>query len=189
LKDVELIQKNYLSYLKYILPTFSVGLILSVFFFSSRIPSAQTPARGEISVNTAKNIRYSGQDEKGHPFMITSIKGQEISETHILLHELEAILDLTGDAKIKLRADQGLYDKTTKTIHISGGVKLNHSNGLELITSKATINFEEGTAENNVPVEGNNERATIKAQGFRVLEQGQKVVFLGQPELVIHTHR
>ncbi len=165
-----------------------MGLILSVFFFSSRISAIQSPAKGEVPVNTAKNIRYSGHDEKGHPFTITSIKGQEISETHILLHELEAVLDLTTGAKIKLRADQGLYNKILKTIDISGSVKLNHSNGLELITSKATINFNKGTAENNVLVEGNNERATIKAQGFKVLEQGQRVVFLGQPELIIHTH-
>lgn len=165
-----------------------MGLVLSVFFFASRISSMQVPKKGEIIVNTGKNIRYSGQDAKGHPFTITSIKGQEISETHILLHQLEAILDLASGAKIKLRADQGLYDKTAKTIDISGSVKLNHSNGLELITSKATINFNEGTAENDVPVEGNNERATIKAQGFKVLEHGQKVVFLGQPELVIHAH-
>lgn|GEM_PF-2061597 len=179
--------KKHIFYLKYILPALSIGLIASAVFYSAYKSSAHPLIKNINLINSSENIRYNGSDTKGRPFVVTSSKGQEISETEILLNKPEVVLDLNKDTKIKLRADQGVYNKTSKTLTISGGVHLTHSNGLNLLTSEALIDLEKGTAQNNKPVEGYNERATIKAESFKVSEQGENILFQGKPELVIRS--
>lgn len=177
--------KKFVTFLKYLLPAICIILVGVVFFCSSKHSFAPVVLSDPEAINTAKQLKYCGEDTKGRPFTIISIKGKEISDKEILLHNLEVRLSLTEQGHIKLRADQGIYNKPAKTIRLSGNVSLIHTNGLEINTSEATINFAEGTAENNVPVEGHNEKATIKATGFKVLENGQKIVFLGQPQLIM----
>lgn len=182
------IRKN-LSYLKYLLPILSFGLIASVFFYSSYKSSASSLLKNMKLVNSSQNIRYNGVDAKGRPFVVTSLTGHEISANEILLQDPEAVLSLDAEKKIKLKGTKGVYDKSSKILFISGSVHLNHTNGLNLMTSEAYINLNEGTAENNVPVEGYNERSTIKAQSFKISDQGKNILFQGQPELIIHPQK
>lgn len=140
-------------------------------------------------INSSQNIRYNGVDTKGRPFVVTSINGHEVSATEILLQEPEAVLNLGEGKNVRLRGTKGVYDKTSKILLISGSVHLNHTNGLNLITSEAYVNLNKGTAENNVPVEGYNERSTIKAQSFKLSDHGKNILFQGQPELVIHPQK
>lgn len=137
-------------------------------------------------VNSSQNIRYNGLDSQGRPFVVTSTNGREISNNQILLQEPKAVLDLSEGVKVRLWGIQGVYDKVSKVLLISGSVHLNHTNGLNLMTSEASINLDKGTAENNAPVEGYNETSTIKAQSFKISEHGKNVLFRGQPELIIH---
>ncbi|NBT85222.1 MAG: hypothetical protein EBT45_01800 [Alphaproteobacteria bacterium] len=168
------------------LPLISFGLIASVFFYSSYKSTGSSLLQNMKLLNSSQNIRYNGLDTKGRPFVVTSINGREISGNQILLHEPEAVLDLGEGAKVKLRGTQGIYDKLSKILLISGNVHLNHTNGLNLMTSEASIDLDKGTAQNNVPVEGYNESSTIRAQSFKISDHGKNVLFQGQPELVIH---
>ncbi|MBY0282031.1 MAG: LPS export ABC transporter periplasmic protein LptC [Alphaproteobacteria bacterium] len=157
-----------------------------MFFYSSYKSSTSSLLQNVKLVNSSQNIRYNGLDTKGRAFVVTSINGHEISGNQILLQEPEAVLDLNEGGKVKLRGNQGVYDKGSKILLISGNVHLNHTNGLNLMTSEASINLDAGTAENSVPVEGYNESSTIKAQSFKISDHGKNVLFQGQPELVIH---
>ena len=82
-----------------------------------------------------------------------------------------------------MKGDQGLYNQTSKKMNLTGQVCLEHTNGIQLTTHKATVDLDKGTAHNNERVEGHNKQANIKAHGFKVLEEGQRIVFLGTPEL------
>lgn len=147
-----------------------------------------TPSSKAISLakNQAKILRFTSFDRQNRPFVITSTCGHHLSNQQLLLHQLEITLHLPSGEKITMSGDHGVYNQEKKMMDLTGDVKLCHPNGTQLETSAATINFAKGTAENNVEVKGHNQQVKIKAKGFKILEQGQRLVFLGQPELTTH---
>ncbi len=146
-----------------------------------------TPLKAiSLASNQAKILRFTSFDKQNRPFVITSTSGHHLSNQKILLHQLEITLQLSNGEKIIMKGEQGVYNQKKKMMDLKGGVKIEHSNGTQLATTAATINFEKGTAENNVAVIGYNQQAKIKATGFKILEEGQRIVFLGQPEFTAH---
>jgi LPS export ABC transporter protein LptC len=172
---------------KYFLTLTSLGLLVGVFIWPSPSLKETAPLKaGSLASNQAKILRFTSFDKQNRPFVITSTCGHHLSNQKILLHQLEITLQLANGEKIIMKGDQGVYNQEKKMMDLTGGVKLEHSNGTQLATTAATINFEKGTAENNVAVEGYNHQAKIKATGFRIVEEGQRIVFLGQPEFTVH---
>ncbi|MCX7337675.1 MAG: LPS export ABC transporter periplasmic protein LptC [Alphaproteobacteria bacterium] len=177
--------RKYLPCLKYGLLVFSMGLVFAAILWPTKPSFIELTSATADNVNGAEKLRYRGESNKGKSYVVHSNKGHEISGKEVLLKELQLQLALDGGGELALKADEGLYNKTEKTIMISGNVRLDHNNGFHLQTTEATINFNDGTAENNAPVEGQKEQTFIRAHGFKVLDQGQRIIFLGKPELTI----
>ncbi len=177
----------YIRLLKYLLPALSLGLFACVVFWpfeSSHL--SRVKERSALAKNEAKTLRFSSVDKQDRPFVVLSKTGKQISDNEILLQQLEVTLRLEDGGQIKMRGNNGVYNQLSKKMLLSGQVHLKHSNGVEFTTTTATIDLGKGTAESHVPVEGRNQHAQIKAKGFKILEQGQRIVFLGQPELTAH---
>lgn len=139
-----------------------------------------------LAANQAKVLCFTSVDKRNRPFVIKSQTGQQISEQEILLHQIEITLHLDTGEQISMKSDQGLYNQASKKMNLTGQVCLDHSNGIHIRTNTAIIDFEKGTAYNKERVEGHNNQAKIKANGFKVLEEGQRLVFLGTPELTAY---
>jgi LPS export ABC transporter protein LptC len=177
-------RKNFI-YLKYAFLGLSGVLLLSLFLlsdFSAKISNSVQKTIG----NRAKKICYQGQDAKGQPFVIRAHEGVEASPDKILFKQMEIVLCLKTAHQLKLTADDALYYKDTQKMTMTGHVQLNHSNGLQLNTSEANVDLAESTAENSVPVEGTAEKFSMKSNGFKVLEAGKRILFLGTPEFKLH---
>ncbi|MDP3371452.1 MAG: LPS export ABC transporter periplasmic protein LptC [Candidatus Paracaedibacteraceae bacterium] len=171
---------------KYILPSCGVIVLICVFFgIAGRSNVANTLEI--LSTNYASNLKYGGQNKKGQPFFIHSERGKEVSDKEVVFENLNANIDVKKGEIMKIKANQGTFNKDSKNIDLNGDVQLSRSNGLILQTTEATINMESGLAYNNAPIEGSSDRAHIKANGFRIEAENQ-IVFLGQPELTIRVH-
>ena len=173
---------------QYFLVMISLSLLGCIFFWPLKSTDAlrsYKPTR--LAANQANVLCFTSVDKQNRPFVITSQTGQQISTQEILLHQIEITLHLANGEQIKMKGDQGLYNQTSKQMNLTGHVYLEHTNGIQLTTHTAIINFDEGTAHNNELVEGHNKQAKIKANGFKVLEQGQHIVCLGTPELTAHS--
>ncbi len=173
--------------LKFILPFFGVSLLIIVFIGIGFRKAIVIDAYALLDLSHASALRYNGHNVKGQPFQIQSKHGTEISKQEVVFDTLRVAIDLKKGETLNVDAKQGIYNKTSKMMELSGDVQLTHANGLTLRTTQATININDGSANNNAAIEGSNEQAHIKAYGFRT-EGENRLVFLGNPELTIRTH-
>ena len=70
-------------------------------------------------------------------------------------------------------------------LDLAGSVNLFHDKGFELRTESARVRLDAGMAEGAQPVEGQGSIGTVQAEGFRVLDRGARVFFLGRSHMVI----
>jgi lipopolysaccharide export system protein LptC len=190
-------RRKTLNFLKKLLPLLAIALVimLSMWSYAKRIIFSELPktlpqVSMELNDNTALKINYHGEDSGGRPFTLTALKGEEVNPEEVFLTEPFITLNLSNKIdKVTLKAKEGLFNKTKKCLNISGAVVLKHTNGLVMRTSEAFIKFEEGEAIGHSPVEGETDSAIINAQGFKILNQGEKIIFTGQSQLIINNSR
>lgn len=172
---------------KYIFPVCGLIVLCVVFFGIGSRNHLINDSLDLINISYASNLKYGGQNKKGKPFNIQSERGAEVSEKEVVFEQIKADIDMKKGEILKIEANKGVFNKMSKDIALNGNVQLKHANGLTLYTTEATINLESGLAHNSAPIEGHNDRAKIKANGFRIESENQ-IVFLGQPELTIRTY-
>jgi lipopolysaccharide export system protein LptC len=97
--------------------------------------------------------------------------------------------DMTADdgAWLALTARTGAYHRAAEMLDLAGSVNLFHDKGVEISTESARIDLRNGTAEGQQPVEGQGIFGTVDAEGFRVLDRGQTIIFTGKSRLVLHS--
>lgn len=103
----------------------------------------------------------------------------------INLKQIIADMTMTDGAWVALTADSGVYDRDQSTVDLSGNVTLFHDTGLQFETDAAKVDLKNDTAQGDAPVEGQNPNGTLAAEGFRVLNDGKTVLFLGRSYMKI----
>src|SRR5581483_8615207 len=103
----------------------------------------------------------------------------------INLKQIIADMTMTDGAWVALTADTGVYDRDQSTVDLSGNVTLFHDTGLQFQTDAAKVDLKNDTAQGDAPVEGQNPDGTLVAEGFRVLNDGKTVIFLGRSYMKI----
>jgi lipopolysaccharide export system protein LptC len=136
---------------------------------------------------TMLNARFEGRDEKDQPFSVTAdIATQSESDKDLVTLELpKADITLQDGAWLALTARSGEYRKDAQVLDLVGSVNLYHDKGFELRTEAARIHLDLGMAESAHPVQGQGNLGTIQAEGFKVLDRGARIIFLGRSRLVI----
>jgi len=87
---------------------------------------------------------------------------------------------------VALTANDGVLDRDADIVTLNGDVTLFHDNGLSFQTDSATIHLKDKTAEGSDPVEGQNGDGELISQGFRVLDDGDTIVFTGKAYMKIY---
>ena len=87
---------------------------------------------------------------------------------------------------LALNADQGVYDRNTKTLALSGAVSLYADNGFEMHTDKAHVDLGSGSIESTSAVRGQGPWGLLNAKGFKYAHKGDTMHFYGRPTLVLY---
>jgi hypothetical protein len=64
-----------------------------------------------------------------------------------------------------------------------------HENGTRFVTDTAHADAAHNTAEGDDPVEGHGPSGDVKAQGFRILDRGDKIIFTGKADMLLRGAR
>lgn len=141
--------------------------------------------KAEVTVN---DVKYDGTDSRGRPFSITadSASHADGDDRHISLKKPLADITMASGAYVALTANDGVLDRDADIVTLNGDVTLFHDNGLSFQTDSATIDLKEKTAEGNDPVEGQNGDGELVSQGFRVLDDGDTILFTGKAYMKIY---
>lgn len=133
------------------------------------------------------NARFDGVDQKSQPYSVTAdVATQSRQDENLIELELpKADLTLTDGTWLALTARAGEFNREARLLDLVGAVTLFHDQGFELQTSAARVDLGEATAEGEEPVEGHGTAGSIKAEGFRVLDRGRRIVFTGRSHLTL----
>ncbi|HLY56060.1 MAG TPA: LPS export ABC transporter periplasmic protein LptC [Stellaceae bacterium] len=135
--------------------------------------------------------RYTGIDRNGRPFTITADAAREegintgTAESLVALDGPKADILTKEGAWIVGSGKTGIYQPQTHYLDLSGDVELFHDKGYRLKTTTARVDLDAGGAEGHDPVAGDGPSATLKGEGFRVLQKGDTLLVTGKSELVI----
>ena len=184
----------FVGVMKVLLPATAAALVLLVVAwprFSIEVEdvrlSVSKLAPRQAENLTMLNARFEGRDEKDQPFSVTAdIATQSESDKDLVTLELpKADITLQDGAWLALTARSGEYRKDAQVLDLTGSVNLYHDKGFELRTEAARIHLDLGMAEGANPVQGQSSLGTIQAEGFKVLDRGARIFFLGRSHLVI----
>lgn len=180
--------------LKWLLPATALALT-AVIGWSWFNPSTTTfhidysPQDFELSgQDEMLNPRFFGVDNQKQRYTITAEAAMRSAAGNEQVFLIKPAADITverGDW-LTLNADQGIYDRNTKTLALSGAVSLYADNGFEMHTDKAQIDLGGGVIESKSAVRGQGPWGLLNANGFKYIHKGDTMHFYGRPTLVLH---
>jgi len=134
------------------------------------------------------NPRFTGIDKEGRPYSLTAITATQIGDSPelIALETPQIDITLTDNSWVVLTAKSGAYSENSRILGLRGAVSLYHDTGYEFRTESADIDISAGTASGGLPVAGQGPFGSISAQGFLILNKGERIVFTGKSHLIIY---
>ena len=180
--------------LKRVLPAIGVSLLLLIAVWPRLLPLWERMrfAFPAIDPREARelqmvNPRYSGVDREGRPFVVTAAVGRQVPDRQDLmsLQAPRADLKTHGGADVVVTAVTGVYQSQTQLLDLFGKVMLVHQNGTSFLTETARVDAAKNTAEGSDPVAGHGPSGEVKAQGFRIFDKGDTILFTGKSDLAL----
>ncbi len=139
------------------------------------------------------NPRYVGTDDQDRPYSITADIAKKLNSAPLSdpgsligLDKPKADMTMNDGTWLVLTADNGVYAQGDETLDLEGSVNLFHDTGYEFRTEEASVDLAKGIAAGDVPVEGQGPFGTLNAEGFRLLDRGNRIVFTGKSKLVLY---
>jgi lipopolysaccharide export system protein LptC len=186
---------TFVGVMKLLLPAVAVALVLLAIAWPQittdveRVGVDVAEFAGESGVgSTMINARFEGFDEHGRPFTVTADVASQLpgDETHMTLEIPKGDMFMDDGTWIAVSARHGAFDRLAELLELDGDVSVFHDKGFELRTESASVDLSNGTAFGQDPVEGHGPFGTIDAQGFRVKDQGNIVIFTGKTHLTLY---
>ncbi|MDP3419016.1 LPS export ABC transporter periplasmic protein LptC [Falsiroseomonas sp.] len=181
------------SIAKRLLPLAAVALLATVALWPELDSAAD---RGRVAfrrvVQTAPDAlrivdpRYQGVDEQNRPYTVTaSLATQGGNEDVVVLNEPRADLLLGDSAWVYLESERGRFNRPTNRLDLAGKVTVHHDDGTQFVTERAAIDLSAGAATGDDPVAAQGPFGNLTAEGFRLFDRGQVVVFTGRARAVL----
>ncbi len=178
---------RFVRRLRVALPVTAVAMLGLVLIWPHFDP-AQAPKRhAAANAPEMHNSYFSGVDKNHQPYTVTADKtiSQAGSSNDMDLVNPLAEVTLKNGAWVAIRADKGVYREDPGTITLVGNVRLYHDLGYEVTTSAAAVDLANGIAWSDKPTRGHGPRGEIEGQGFKLIQDSDKIVFTGNSRLLL----
>ncbi|MCC7046969.1 MAG: LPS export ABC transporter periplasmic protein LptC [Alphaproteobacteria bacterium] len=131
--------------------------------------------------------RYTGIDAANRPYVLTADDAvQQATDSNVVeLNLPKGDVTLSNGSWVALTGETGHFYKDLHILDLSGQVNMFHDAGYEFRTATARFDMAAGSAEGNDRVDGQGPFGSVVAEGFRVVDKGAVVHFLGKSRLVI----
>ena len=180
--------------LKRLLPVIGVALLALVAIWPRLVPLLDSVRFGFPVIDLREahelrmlNPRYAGVDRENRPYVVTSAIGRQASNRDDLmsLERPRAEMTMHSGALVVVTAATAMYQAQAQLLDLFGDVNLVHENGTRFVTNTAHVDVAADSAEGNDPVTGHGPSGDITAQGFRVVDRGNTIVFTGKSNLLL----
>lgn len=167
---------------KVALPAAAAVLLLAVFAWPEAedilAPGWEDGASAQVSMT---NMEAFGWDED-RPYSIRSAGVRRLGAEgrRFLMDRPRAWIVLPDGAWLSGSSESGVVDWTERTVHLSGEVRLSHEAGYAIRTQAAFVNLTDKIATGDAPLEGSGNEGRFRAEGFQVLDGGNRIRLLGR---------
>lgn len=185
----------FVSSMKVLLPALAAGLVLLVVAWPQLMPDVTRSgldfakiARDQAKTLNMLNARYSGVDENNQPFNVAADLATQApdNEDVVELQHPKADIRTTDGDLVALSARLGHYHREAETLDLTGKVHLVHDRGFDIVTESARVDLNTGSAAGDMAVSGQGPSGELQAEGFRLRERGQVIIFTGKSRLLIY---
>lgn len=184
-------------YLKFVLLAFCTVLLLGLLYWPEielllTQPTAQE-AKHEKKIFsetkiTSKEVlkpRFMSVDKDNRPYTVTADKAINQSEEEVSLEKVKSSMTLENGETLLLTSKTGfVHPGKEGTADLYGDVNLVHSQGHEIITQEAHIDFDKGTVVSREPVAGKSIFGTIQGEGLHLHKEQKVIKVLGKSKVV-----
>jgi hypothetical protein len=101
------------------------------------------------------------------------------------LERPRAQMTMRNGALVVVTATTAMYQSQAQLLDLFGDVNLVHENGTRFVTNMAHVDVAADSAAGSDPVTGSGPSGDITAQGFRVVDRGNTIVFTGKSNLLL----
>jgi lipopolysaccharide export system protein LptC len=180
--------------LKRLLPVVGLVLLVLVAVWPKLLPLLESVRLGfpAIDLREARelrmlNPRYAGIDRFNRPYVVTSDIGRQVPNRDDLmsLERPRAEMTTHSGASVVVTAATAMYQSQAQLLDLLDDVNLVHENGTRFVTRSAHVDVSANTAEGREAVSGHGPSGDIAAQGFRILEKGDTIIFTGKSNLLL----
>ncbi len=184
----------FVGTMKMLLPALAASLILLIVAWPQFTGEEKKFRLGVTKLGTDQleslsmlNARFDGVDDRNQPFSLTAdIATQSRDNENLIELELpKADMTMADGTWLALTARTGEFDREAQLLRLFGAVSLFHDEGFEMRTSAARIDLANVIAEGDQPVEGHGAAGSIRAEGFRILDRGRRIIFTGRSHLTL----
>jgi lipopolysaccharide export system protein LptC len=176
------------------LPITGIALLVLVAIWPRLVPLLESVRFGFPVIDLREahelrmlNPRYAGVDRENRPYVVTSAIGRQASDRDDLmsLERPRAEMTMHNGALVVVTAATAMYQSQAQLLDLFGDVNLVHENGTRFVTNTAHVDVAADSAGGNDPVTGHGPSGDITAQGFRVVDRGNTIVFTGKSNLLL----
>jgi lipopolysaccharide export system protein LptC len=184
---------RFVAWMKVTLPCAAVALLLLVVVWpriQSAVEHLQKMPRIDLSLARdlrMVNLHYSGTDRHDRPYTVTADAARQRPGVDDLVELEVPKADMTTQSGtwLALTAYSGIYRPQSQLLDLFGDVELFQDKGNQFRTDSAHIDMGKGSADGSDPIEGHGPFGSIEAEGFRIENQGEVIVFTGKARLFL----
>ena len=182
--------------LKYFLIFISIVILI---FLAIKITSTKTDVQSTVSF---ENERFSsasqilskplfmGLDKKKKPFKVSALRATRYNNNQDEFNLEKPVGEVeTNSEKFFMNGDFGVYNKKSQLLTVEGDVNLTDKISLEFKTSKAFFDFKKEILFSNTDVVGKKKQSLITAEGFKILNKKNKIIFTGKSKLILRNDK
>jgi lipopolysaccharide export system protein LptC len=167
------------------------ALLIALPFFSSahknyKLTFSHIETSEDEAAPTMVNPRFQGIDNKDQPYSVTAARAIQESEEILLLEKIAADVSFENEEWISLLASEGTFFTTGQILDILGDVTLFSSEGYDIRTESAQVDFERGEMFGSTKITGNGPLGSLEADSFAVESESKNIVFNGNVKVVFY---
>ena len=180
----------YINLVKKTLWILSIVLIILIFFNKSLKIYLELDLKEEFneigSNQIIENPQFLSTDKKNRPFVLKAKKAKrkESAKNIFILDSPSGNLE-NNNGFITLKSMNGKFDQDKEMLFLFNDVRFENEIGYKFSTEDAYINLNSNEVFGDKKIRGFNDEGEINSEGFKIIDQGNKIIFFGKAKLVI----
>ena len=85
-----------------------------------------------------------------------------------------------------MKGNFGVYNSKSQILRVEGNVNLTNKRSIEFLTSEAFFDFRKEILFSDQNVTGKKDGSIITAEGFKILNKKNKIIFSGKSKLILN---